>query len=153
MGQVRHCGHQNPDGLPSFSFVLLLRVRARVCVCVSLCVQCCDASEALGWTPVEFDSRMEYMNTVKRKRARDGGYKVGRARTASPHHAILHATLSQMASYNIDMPSHVDSAVTSKKTIACVRKTSFSYEITYAVRISSLHICHDVRYFVRRTKI
>ena len=74
-------------------------------------MQCCDASEALGWTPAEFDSRMEYMNTIKRKRARDGGYKVGRARTASPHHAILHATLSQMASYNIDMPSHVDSAV------------------------------------------
>jgi hypothetical protein len=32
-----------------------------VCVCV-------DASRELGWTYAEFDSKMEYLNTIRRKR-------------------------------------------------------------------------------------
>ena len=64
-----------------FWLLLLLHVCARVCM--FLCVHCCDASELLGWAACKFDSRMENMKTIKRKRARDGGCKVGRAHAAS----------------------------------------------------------------------
>ena len=43
---------------------------SNVCACV-LCVyatQCIDASRELGWTYAEFDSKMEYLNTIRRKR-------------------------------------------------------------------------------------
>ena len=42
---------------------------SNVCVCVCVyAMQCIDGSRELGWTCTEFDSRMEYLNTIRRKR-------------------------------------------------------------------------------------
>jgi hypothetical protein len=43
---------------------------SRTCqMCVRVYVtQCIDASRELGWTCAEFDSKMEYLNTIRRKR-------------------------------------------------------------------------------------
>ena len=77
-----HIYTKDANGLPSFLFAFVAACSC-TCVCMFLCVQCCDASELLGWTACKFDSRMENINTIKRKRARDGGYKVMRHITPS----------------------------------------------------------------------
>ena len=113
-----------------FCLVLLLHVRSRMCVCVCLCSQCCDANEILGWTAAEFDSRMEYLNTNKRKRGRDGGYSVGRAHVATCAHIHLYdaITLKYVVRCHI-MPSFLPSC----------RQFSISAVLCHVS--AALHIC------------